>query len=103
MPNFSGLRVLRLGLHLGMLQGKTIIPDHAAALCFTPPDAPAEDLDRQQAAKYLSGESLPGKNTGWVLMRFSNLILGWGKGSEGRIRNHYPKGLRKITQQELEE
>ena len=103
MPDLSGLRVLRLGLHLGTLQGKTIIPDHAAALCFTPPDAPAEDLDRQQAAKYLSGESLPGKNTGWVLMRFSNLILGWGKGSEGRIRNHYPKGLRKITQQELEE
>ena len=33
-PEVEGLRVLRIGLHLGEIRGKTAIPDHAAAVCF---------------------------------------------------------------------
>ena len=26
---------------------------------------------------------------------YNELVIGWGKGSEGMIKNHYPKGLRR--------
>ena len=94
LPDLQGIRTLRVGLHLGEIRGKTFIPDHAAALHFTPPAASCMDLGPEEAGLYLAGESLPGEAAGWVLMRYEGLVLGWGKGSEGRIRNHYPKGLR---------
>ena len=31
---------------------------------------------------------------GWVLMAVNGISTGWGKASGGRIKNHYPKGLR---------
>ena len=102
-PEVEGLRVLRIGLHLGEIRGKTAIPDHAAAVCFQAPQAQNMDLDGAEALRYLAGESLVGNAAGWILMRYHGLVLGWGKGSEGRIRNHYPKGLRNerlVTEEE---
>ena len=93
-PDVRGIPVLRMGLHLGEIRGKVSAPDHAAALCFQPPDAPVMDLSGEEALRYLAGESLEGAGRGWMLLRYRGLVLGWGKGSEGRIRNHYPKGLR---------
>ena len=53
------------------------------------------DLTPDEAVRYLAGEAIPGESEGWNLMRYQGLALGWGKGSEGMIRNHYPKGLRR--------
>ncbi|MER2056710.1 MAG: hypothetical protein ABTB30_15610, partial [Clostridia bacterium] len=39
-------------------------------------------------------ETVEAETEGWILLRYKGLILGWGKGSGGIIRNHYPKGLR---------
>ena len=52
---------------------------------------PALDED---AARYMAGEEIPGETKGWTMIRYRGLILGWGKGSGGVIKNHYPKGLR---------
>ncbi len=93
-PDLSGLRVLRMGLHAGEIRSGVLIPDHALALSMFPPEAPEKDLNGEDALRYLAGESLEGDQKGWVLMKYRGLVLGWGKGSEGRIRNHYPKGLR---------
>ncbi len=94
VPDFSGVRVLRMGLHLGEIRGSVLIPDHALALSMFPPEAPEKELTGQEALACLAGESLEGEEKGWVLLKYRGLVLGWGKGSEGRIRNHYPKGLR---------
>ena len=51
-------------------------------------------LSDQEALAYLSGETIRGNISGWTLMTWRDLVLGWGKGSEGTIKNHYPKGLR---------
>ena len=42
----------------------------------------------------ISGEVLEGEMRGWGLLRYRRCALGWGKGSGGQIKNHYPKGLR---------
>ena len=94
LPETKGVRILRAGIHLGEVREKNAVPDHAAALCFRPPEIRTVDLDAGQAVKFLGGETIPGEETGWVLLRYGGIAVGWGKGSGGTIRNHYPKGLR---------
>ena len=94
MPDVKGLRIFRAGLHLGEIRGKTAVPDHAAALCFRTAGIQAADLNADEAVRYTAGETIPGSFAGWTLMRWHGLAVGWGKGGEGIIKNHYPKGLR---------
>ena len=93
-PDLKGIRVLRAGLHLGEVRGRIAIPDHAAAMGIDPPDHPALDLEPESAREYMAGETINAEREGWILLKYRGLILGWGKGSGGIIRNHYPKGLR---------
>lgn len=98
LPDISGLKVLRAGLHLGEARGKHFIPDHAWAMAAIPPEGvQSVPLPLKEAEAYLRGEVLPAPQgaSGWALMQFAGLNLGWGKVSESRVQNHYPKGLRK--------
>ena len=94
LPDLKGIRIYRAGLHLGEIRGKSVIPDHAAALCIYKKDIQTTDLNSETAVKYISGETVPGDAEGWTIMRYQGLNIGWGKGSGGVIKNHYPKGLR---------
>ena len=94
-PDIRGIQLLRAGLRIAEYNGKKIIPDHAAALCFLAPSAQEAELDPGETSDYLAGREICHPGSGWILLKYRGLALGWGKGSEGRIRNHYPKGLRK--------
>ena len=94
LPDLKGIKTLRAGLHLGEAKGKNAVPDHAAALCFRTSGVQAADLTADQAVRYMAGETVQGEAKGWVLMRWQGLAIGWGKGSDGVMKNHYPKGLR---------
>jgi len=94
LPDLKGIRTTRIGLHLGEIRGRTVIPDHAAALYFAAPGIQVTDMNSEEAIRFTAGETIPGNAEGWTLMRYHGLNIGWGKGSEGMIRNHYPKGLR---------
>ena len=98
MPDISGLKVLRAGLHLGESRGRHFIPDHAWAMSGLIPEGCLKlSLTLAEAEAYLRGETLPAPEgvRGWAVMRLAGLPLGWGKITEGRVQNHYPKGLRK--------
>ena len=95
IPELRGLKVLRPGLELAELRRDLAVPAHALALwageaisCY---ELSAED---SACAAYLRGETLPTNAKGWTLVRVDGLGLGWGKGSVGVLKNHYPKGLR---------
>lgn len=96
-PDVSGIRVLRAGLHLGQVRGKNFFPDHAWALSDRPPEVLRLPLTLEEAAAYQAGEELPASaGAGFVLPCYGGLPLGWGKVSGGRMKNHYPKGLRRV-------
>ena len=59
--------------------------------CTTIPETGAE------IAAYLRGAPLQGTAQGWTLLTAGGLSLGWVKGSGGTLKNHYPKGLRRVT------
>ena len=94
-PDLSGIRTLRAGLHLGELKGKVFIPDHAVALSI--PFHQTIALDDTQILSYLHGDTIPCNETlkGFVVLSYQGYQIGFGKASDGMIKNHYPKGLRK--------
>ena len=99
MPDLSGLRVLRPGLHLGTIKKNRLEPAHALALALRPDqvrrsvDYPA---DSQEIRTYLGGGTLScdPSEKGWVLICVDGFSLGWAKATGGSLKNHYPKGLR---------
>jgi len=100
LPDLKGLRIVRVGLKLGTAHEKRFHPDHAWALSLTPPLLPRLDYawDDPRLLDYLHGHVLPCDISvaGWVLISCAGFPLGFGKASQGQVKNHLPKGLRKI-------
>ncbi len=96
LPPLSGLKAFRAGLALGRRKGSVFIPDHALCLA-APPPLRAVPLDEGSAALYLGGEVLPAATAdkGFAAVTYMGLPLGFVKCSDGQMKNHYPKGLRK--------
>ena len=95
LPDLSRISVLRLGLHLGTMKGRTFVPDHALALACESAERLA--VSESQAADWMTGQPLPcgGETRGWLTPVCRGVQLGWGKAGEGTVKNHYPKGLRR--------
>ena len=95
MPQMTGLRILRAGVQIGRLASGRMEPAHALALAAESAQVKNRvDVSREDALKFLRGETLPGDFFGWGLVSYEGLALGWGKGSNEQIKNHVPKGLR---------
>ena len=93
-PDLRGFRVLRQGLHLGGVKGKTPLPDHALALAAQPLHQFPVSLE--QAERFRRGEEIPAPGlAGFCSPALEGWPLGWGKASGGILKNHYPKGLRR--------
>jgi 16S rRNA C967 or C1407 C5-methylase (RsmB/RsmF family)/NOL1/NOP2/fmu family ribosome biogenesis protein len=95
IPDCTGIRIARCGLTLGSVQKGIFAPDHAWAMSIFPPDCPQIALTKEQAQAYQRGETISADGKGWALACYDGIALGWGKLSEGIMKNHYPKGLRR--------
>ena len=96
IPPLQGVKVLRVGLQLGEMKGKVFVPDHALALYC--PSRCSIPLSEEEARRYQSGQTLPAPDTlrGFCTPTLAGLALGWAKASDGQLKNHYPKGLRRF-------
>jgi NOL1/NOP2/sun family putative RNA methylase len=103
-PELESLRAIRPGWWLGQIHtGKALRearfePSHALALGLKAEDA-RQVLDIEAASAqtlgYLRGEVLDWTGEdGWVLVCVDGYPLGWGRGVQGKLKNHYPRGLR---------
>lgn len=116
LPELSGLKVLRPGLHVGTIKKGRLEPSHALALFLKKEEVRrvAEIGTGILAEKYLRGETIPieeikgmpgneslgsgggeGEPKGWTLITTGGFSLGFAKADRGVLKNHYPKGLRK--------
>ncbi len=97
LPDLRGLKVLRPGLELGEVKKDRFEPAHALALwlkaCKKVQDYP---WDSREIQEYLRGNLVPSGKTGWCLVTVDGHSLGWGKGDGRVLKNHYPKGLRRL-------
>ena len=94
-PDLGHLRVVHPGVWLGTFKKGRFEPAHPLALFLKAGQARnVLDLppEGHEIAAYLRGESLPAQAAGWTLVTVSGFGIGWGKGVQGTLKNHYPRG-----------
>lgn len=94
-PDLGRLRIVHPGVWLGTFKKARFEPAHPLALFLKPGEARNMldlPLNGREIAAYLRGESLSADVTGWTLVTVSGFGIGWGKGVQGTLKNHYPRG-----------
>lgn len=99
LPDFQNLHILRAGVQLGICKKNRIEPAHHFYMAAKPEmlrqiiSLSSSDNAVQQ---YLRGEEIEcdGSYKGYVGVCVDGVTLGFGKCSGGKLKNHYPKGLR---------
>ena len=90
--------VFMSGVMLGEIKGSTFSPHHQFFSAYPELFRHRVELTRADARteKYLAGEEIDSEAgvKGWCVILFEGAALGGGKASSGKIKNHYPKGLR---------
>lgn len=94
-PDVGRLRVVHPGVWLGTLKRDRFEPAHPLALFLKPGQIKRQvsfPASSAEIAAYLRGESLPCAEQGWVAVCADGWPLGWGKGVQGTLKNHFPRG-----------
>ncbi len=94
----TNLHVLRAGVFVGSVQKGRFVPEHHlftafGALCVNREELTLSD---PRTVEYLSGREVEARTAadGWCCVTVDGWMLGGGKVSSGRVKNHYPKALR---------
>lgn len=90
--------ILRLGVELGEFDGKLFKPAHALAMSLRRHQIKRfVELSRQECERYLAGETVSYNiENGWCVVGYKDYPLGLAKAVNGTLKNHLPKGLRKV-------
>lgn len=93
--NIEKLKVNRYGLDLGEVQKGRFIPSHSLAMYHGLSKKNFIELSYENAIQYLRGLTIPMTgNSGFKIVSYKGLALGWVKHANNTLKNHYPKGLR---------
>ncbi|MBK9257361.1 MAG: rRNA methyltransferase [Saprospiraceae bacterium] len=93
----SALKLIHCGVDVGKLNKDLFLPDHGLALSLMVSDSITKvDLDKESALKFLKKElaDIHSDKTGWTLICYGGLGLGWVKNLGNRINNYLPNELR---------
>ena len=90
--------VFMSGVMLGEIKGSTFFPHHQFFSAYAELFKYKIELTREdkRPEKDLAGEEIETETNakGWCAVLFEGAALGGGKASSGKVKNHYPKGLR---------
>ena len=97
--DIKGLSVLRAGVILGEILKNRIEPHHSAYTSANKEDcrkAVDFEVNSNEIKAFLHGEeiSVPDDVKGFTAVCVNGMTTGFGKASNGRLKNKYPKGLR---------
>ena len=93
----SVLYIRKAGVKMGKILRGELIPDHELALSTAISHAVKRiDIDKATALQYLRREEIHvnSSETGWFLLTYSFIPLGWIKILHNRVNNYYPKEWR---------
>lgn len=98
LPDINGLGVIRSGVLVGEFRKNRIEPSHALFMSSKPSSLKRVlhlTADDKRISEFLKGLEIDcdGEN-GYTAVSYSDIIIGFGKCSNGRLKNKYPKGLR---------
>lgn len=81
------------GLFLGVCKKGRFEPSHALCMALSASDF-KNTLETEEFEKFYRGETLPCEKSGWTAVTYKGYPIGWGKASDGILKNHFPKYLR---------
>ena len=81
------------GLFLGTCKKGRFEPSHALCLALAEKDFKST-VSVEDCSAYFRGETIPCDRKGWTAVLYNTYPVGWGKGSDGILKNHFPKYLR---------
>ncbi len=95
----KGLTILRAGVILGEIVKNRIEPHHSAFMAAKKEDCVSAvdfDVNSDEIKAYLHGEEIavPAETKGYTGVCVNGITTGFGKASNSRLKNKYPKGLR---------
>lgn len=94
----NGVQIVRSGVFAGTVRNNRFIPEHALFnnTQFVAKNVFELSLDDERVMRFLHGEEIPCDCAfkGYTQVKVSGVALGFGKASNGTLKNHYPKGLR---------
>lgn len=99
VPDWQGLHILRAGVQLGEVKKNRMEPAHHFFMAAKPDtlrQLVSLETDDPRVLRYLKGEEIEcdASLKGYAGVCVDGVMLGFGKCSGGRLKNHYPKGLR---------
>ncbi len=104
VPDISKLGVMRCGVYLGDIKGNRFEPSHGAFMASTSDQCAnyvSLEYGSEDLKKYLHGEEIELKSQedikGYTAVTVDGITIGFGKSSNGRLKNKYPKGLRLLN------
>lgn len=96
-PSLDRMRVLRAGVLAGELRNGRFVPAHGLFLALSKEAfAHTVELSGKPLTAFLAGETVPcdGSLRGYTAVCCQGYPVGFGKASDGMLKNHLPKGLR---------
>ena len=93
----SSLYIKKAGVKMGKIIRGELIPDHELALStIISPSLKKIDIDLDTALQYLRREDIKIESgtTGWFILTYLKMPLGWIKVLPNRVNNYYPKEWR---------
>lgn len=96
----KGINAVSCGVFAGVCKNGRFVPEHSLFnnKCFKPKKFIDLKLDDVKIIKFLHGEEIEVDCDikGFIQVRCEGIPLGFGKASQGVLKNHYPKGLRTL-------
>ena len=101
LPDTRSLSILRKGVILGEVKKNRVEPHHCAFMALKPEECTSFidlDTDSEDIRKFLHGEelSVSADLKGYTAVCVNGITVGFGKASNGKLKNKYPKGLRTL-------
>lgn len=97
--NIKNTGIIRAGIILGEIVKNRIEPHHSVFMAAQKNECRSAvdfDLTSDEIKKFLHGEEIavPSEVKGYTAVCVNEITVGFGKASNGRLKNKYPKGLR---------
>ncbi len=97
IPNLKGINVLRAGVLFGETVKSRVEPHHHFFMASAMEDLTNVvnlDINSDELIRFLRGEEIDADTKGYTAVCVNGITIGFGKASNGRLKNKYPKGLR---------
>ncbi len=94
--SLDNIKINRYGLDLGEMVKDRFEPSHALAMYHDIDKSLFIEVSEQEALDYLKGLTIFNEgSSGYRILSYKGLALGWVKHVNNTLKNHYPKGLRR--------